>query len=421
MRPAPKSLNSIIKSRLCNGCGTCAFMASDVIEMKETKTETRRPQINGKLSRKQEKAIIKACPGMQEPPIETSAKTRIEDAWGPVLEVWEGYAKDPAIRFKGSSGGAVTALALFTMEEKKFTGTLHVKSKESAPTLNEASLSLNKAELTAGSGSRYAPASICDKLGLVEKADGPCTIIGKPCDIRGAIYAAKENFALDARMGLTISIFCAGTPSHAATDDLLKYLSPEEPAEKLQSLKYRGDGWPGNMVATWQHENGRTSEKSTTYNHGWGSILQKKRQWRCHTCADHTGEYADFSIGDPWQRPTSEDANGRSLIIVRTKRAQRMLREAREAGYLHLEKRSANILFDAQPNLYATKGAVWGRSFLMKAIGLQAPKLTGAAFRCWIALKPKAKTQSILGTLKRVFKKRLYKAAAPAWLKESSG
>jgi coenzyme F420-reducing hydrogenase beta subunit len=48
--------------------------------------------------------------------------------WGAFSQVWEGYASDPEIRLKGSTGGLCTALSLFCLEQKIAGGVIHVGS-----------------------------------------------------------------------------------------------------------------------------------------------------------------------------------------------------------------------------------------------------------------------------------------------------
>ena len=399
-------LEDILANRLCNGCGACAAMAPGAIKMIETKSEARRPSITKPIGQAKEQQALANCPGANASLPKTNDDIT-SAAWGPIIEVWEGYATDPEICHKGSSGGAVTALALYCIEKEEFAGALHVKADTKNPILNKASLSTNRTELMVGAGSRYAPASVCDALPEVSSAENSCVVIGKPCDIAGTNSVAASVPELARNLGLTISIFCAGSPSQEGTQALLENLKPAD-AQTLLSLKYRGEGWPGDMEAVWETKSGARTSATTSYGAGWGNILQKHRQWRCHTCADHTGEFADISVGDPWQNPPETMEHGKSLIVVRTERGRNIMQAAMETGYIKAERRENSVLFAAQPNLFATKGAVWGRSVAMRLIGLAAPKLTLASFKCWLKLPLMAKAQSVLGTLKRVRQKKLY-------------
>lgn len=411
-----ETIEEVVKNNQCTGCGGCAAALPNLLEMAETEDESRRPTGMENLREWDQAFAARACPQIRE----KSAKVKndiLTAAWGPVLEVWEGFAADEEIRFKGSSGGAITALSLSAINSMDFHGTLHVKAQKDNPRLNEAALSTNREELLSGAGSRYAPASICDGLHLLEESSAPNVVVGKPCDIHSVKRLAKlDPMRIGRHIGLTVSIFCAGTPSNKGTEALLDYLNPDNDKD-LQQLKYRGEGWPGKMAASWKTENGEVRTYETSYAKGWGDILQKHRQWSCMTCKDHTGEYADISVGDPWQKPTSEDQLGSSLIVVRTARGRAFLRAAIAKGFIRAEQKDPKILFAAQPNLFATKGAVWGRKVAMRLFGMKSSPLGMDSLRCWLALSAKQKAQSVVGTLKRIKARKLHIAKPFKWLK----
>ncbi len=90
------------------------------------------------------------------------------------------------------------------------------------------------------------------------------------------------------------------------------------------------------MQARWRDPSGaEATSPGIPYAQGWGEILQADRRWRCRICTDHTGAFADISVGDPWhQAPVGEAEAGRSLIVARTPRGLRLIREAIAAGVL---------------------------------------------------------------------------------------
>src|SRR5680860_629390 len=130
-------------------------------------------------------------------------------------------------------------------------------------------------------------------------------------------------------------MFCAGTPTTRGTFEMLRSMGVDDP-EQIISIRYRGNGWPGEAEAVVRTPDG-TERRTLTYDESWGDVLQKHRQWRCYVCADHTGEFADIAVGDPWYRDIVEGETGRSLIVVRTERGRRILRTALEVGALHAE------------------------------------------------------------------------------------
>jgi coenzyme F420 hydrogenase subunit beta len=156
---------------------------------------------------------------------------------------------------------------------------------------------------------------------------------------------------------------------------------------------------------------GPTIETRLSYDESWGEVLQKHRQWRCHVCADHTGEFADVAVGDPWYREIPVDEPGRSLVVVRTERGREAVRSAVADGVPELEPVPPDILVRSQPNLLRSRGAVWGRIMAMRSLGLPAPRYEGLPmFPVWRdQLDTRQKGQSFLGTVKRVVLRRLYR------------
>jgi len=399
------TIQSVVDQHLCSGCGACSYAYPDSIKMIDTVGHGRRPA----AARPGEMEACDAahvCPSLHAQRPEPSST--LTDNWGEVLEVWEGYAADDEIRFRGSSGGAVTALALYGLEKEELAGVLHVKADDESPLLNRTSLSKNREQLLAGAGSRYSPASPCEKLSEIENASGPCMFIGKPCDVAGAVKASEANAKLHAKLGLTVAVFCAGTPAMSGTIALAKSLGVSDPRQ-ITKVKFRGEGWPGLMSVEYRTEDGQRNEASITYAQGWGEILQKHRQWRCNMCADHTGETADISVGDPWYRPVEQGDPGRSLIVVRSERGRRYVRAAIAAGALVAEKRDPQVIDQAQKHLLKAQASMWGRQMASRFLRVASPKNREVRrLRVWMReLSLREKVQSIYGAAKRIIGKRI--------------
>ena len=409
-----ETIEEVVENHLCMGCGTCAAARPDIVQMIDTVGHGRRPVIAGQASEEEAKALMRTCPGIAidaSPPLVSGgdADSYEHAAWGPILEVWEGHATDPEMRYKGSSGGVVSALSLFCIEDKNFAGAVQVRAREDLPLHNEAVISRSRSDVLAASASRYAPASPCERLADLRGAVQPHVFVGKPCDVAGASRLANEDDSLSDSIALSISIFCAGTPSLAASRELLDYLGVSE-SDEIVGVRYRGRGWPGRMTVKFRSaKTGRIETASTSYEDGWDNILQKHTQWRCRLCADHLGEHADLSIGDPWYKPVAKGDDGQSLILVRTQRGRQIVREAMQAGILDLEPRSVAVLAASQPNLERTRGAVFGRRLSARLLGAAAPSYRGAGlFRVWWrALTLTDKVKSFAGTIKRILNKGL--------------
>lgn len=412
MRLPVLSIQEVAERQLCCGCGACAYLSPDEIRMVEDVEHGKRPLVTGAGDDPRTHEALRACPGAslehtfdRDDPV---LRGELIAGWGPVRRVWEGHAGDAGLRWAGSSGGAASALALYCLERRGMGGVLHTSAREDAPFVNETVMSRTREELLSRAGSRYAPASPCDGLGMIEGADGACVFVGKPCDVAGAQRARAMRPGLDAKLGVTIAFFCAGAPSVRGTLELMKKVGVED-VSTVESVRYRGNGWPGMWRVRWRASGEvEAREASLTYAESWG-FLQRYRQWRCYVCPDHTGEFADIAVGDPWYREVEEGEAGSSLIVARTALGEEIVRGAAEAGYLTLQREDAGLLARSQPNLLGGRGAVWGRTWATRLAGVPTPRFVGfAMWRHWAReLSLKEKLRSTVGTWRRMGRKGL--------------
>lgn len=356
---------------------------------------------------------LQVCPGIEisHRDFSSGAISRLRRSWGPVLKVWQGYATDPEIRFKASSGGIATALSLFCLERKGSTGVLHIGADSKTPLKNIPVFSTSREQLLAHAGSRYSPAAPCQRFDWIKEADAPCVFIGKPCDIAALSKAQIMDPLLDGNVALTIGIFCAGTPGNKGTRVLLRAfgVQPDDVAE----LTYRGWGWPGMATVKLKAANG--PDRKMTYEHSWGVILSRHVMLRCRLCPDSTAEFADISCGDLWAGLAGPSDPGRSLVLVRTQKGAEILKEAMKAHYLDLTPAALHSLAASQPALLNKRRQVWGRLLAMRIMRLPTPRFRGfSLFTNWCRLPASDKLRSVLGALRRIISRKWGKAQCKA-------
>ena len=404
-------MQEVVDAKLCSGCGACAYMQPTEIRMQNVLDQGLRPVTIEAPTRStaDTSEALKACPGIELHHSDlTGEESIVQDlvsAWGPVLSTWEGAASDDQVRFAGSSGGVASALAIYALERLDFRLVLHVEADPDAPHTNRTAVSRNRDEVLKRSGSRYAPASPCELLQVIEDAGGPCLFIGKPCDVAAAQKARKYRPRLDRNLALTVAFFCAGTPSTNGTLELLKSIGVPD-VDDLVDVRYRGNGWPGDFVAKART---RDTSYSCTYDQSWGEVLSKHVQWRCKLCLDHTGEFADIAVGDPWYRSVREGEMGSSLILARTGVGNRCVDTAIKDGVLTALRVDPQLLPRSQPNLLRTRGEVWGRMLGARLAGASTPEYRGLpSFGLWLSEVPlPRKFRSILGAMRRCFTQKI--------------
>lgn len=406
------NINDIVAWRLCVGCGVCAPVCpTQNIRLVDIVQEGIRPQIINQSQCGSCRECLEVCPAYEVDyrphQLRPGILRELLPALGPVLEIWEGHAADPEIRFRGSSGGALTALALYCLVEEKMSGVLHVGQNPTDPVRNQTHYSRTREELLTRVGSRYAPASACDRIDLIEKADGPSVFIGQPSEVSALRKAQDRRPGLQNKVGLALSFFCAGSPSTRGTLELLKKL--DVPAGKLRDMRYRGYGWPG-MFAT-ATDDGTPHREHLTYQASW-AFLQSFRPYASHLQPDGSGEDADISCGDPWYRPVGKDEPGSSLVIARTEQGRRIIHNAIKAGYLQLTPAEPWKLVKSQENLIGKRQCVWGRRLAFKAFGLPLTRLRGLPlFSLWLELSLRDRLISIFGTIRRILQRKYYRPA----------
>jgi len=396
-----RSIQDVVDWGLCTGCGACYYACSKRgVSLVNIETVGIRPRFDAAQCAGC-KECLSICPGYHvdagSAEGEHADATEGDHEIGPALEIWEGYAADPEIRYRGSSGGLLSALALYCLEKEGMEFVLHTAADETEPWINKTVQSRNRSEILARTGSRYAPASPCDELHLIEESARPCVFIGKPCDTAAVAMLREKRPALDRNLGLVLTFFCAGTPSTKGTLGLMKSLDVNP--QKVASVHYRGDGWPGRFRVTSGNGGG---QKSFSYLESW-SRLSHDRPFRCHLCPDGLGRVADISCGDAWERFGNGQDSGRSVAVVRTRKGQEILHRAMAARYVDLETVGATAIPAGQPSQINRNREVFGRLLAMRLLMVPAPKFTGfSLFRSWMRLPFLRRARTILGTARRL-------------------
>jgi coenzyme F420 hydrogenase subunit beta len=322
---------------------------------------------------------------------------------GVALEIWEGYAADPELRFKGSSGGILSALSLYCLEHEGMGFVSHTGMDESKPWTNKTVTSRTRQELLSRTASRYAPASPCEGLGAIEASRRPAVFIGKPCDASAVMSLRRERPQLHNNLGLVLTFFCAGTPSTRGTLDLISDFGT--PLNEVKSVRYRGEGWPGLFKVSGK------DDKTLTYNESWGK-LTNYRPFRCHLCPDGLGRVADIACGDAWEEYDGQGNSdpGRSILLVRTERGREILHRAQAAGYVELHQISAENVFRAQHNLLNRRRDIYGRLLAMKMLAVPTPRFRGYFLAGdWLRLAFPQKVRTVFGTLRRLVTRGLWR------------
>jgi coenzyme F420 hydrogenase subunit beta len=408
-RGSPRTLSEVVEWDLCVGCGACTYACErGGVYMVHVETEGYRPVFDDPACRECTDCLD-ICPGARvNGNLETGELPRHSEAdqeFGPTLEIWEGWASDPEIRFKGSSGGVLSALSLYCLEKEGFGGVIHAGMDSARPWMNQNHVSGDRQGILARAGSRYAPSAPCAALSMVEDAHGPYVFIGKPCDVSAVSELRRRDVAVRNRIGLVLTFFCAGTPSTRGTLDLIGGLGVKR--NEVKQVHYRGEGWPGAFRII--RDGGPETMRTLAYREAWGR-LTGYRPLRCNLCPDGLGRVADIACGDAWDQYEDDGNPGQSLVLVRTEKGKRVLEAARRAGYVTLRRVGTENVLRAQASLLGRRRGLFGRLVAFRILGIPTPSYEGfSLFRSWWRIEPRERARTVLGTARRIVQRGWYR------------
>jgi coenzyme F420 hydrogenase subunit beta len=338
-------IDRIKKFDLCIGCGLCeSIIGKQKCELALNDKGFYEPIVTSRLTKDEEKLVKVLCPGIH---IETK---NCEGAWGSMLEIDDAWSCDREIRHKAASGGVITSLAIFLLEQHHVDAVLQVGVKSDSYLYNEIKVSRTREEIVQNAQSRYAPALVLNRIKqILDSTNDKYVFIGKPCDIAAVKNMLSVFPQYEGRILYFLSIFCAGIPSYKATEKVWKQSGKiEEPL----SLRYRGEGWPGNFCAKFPDG----TDYQISYNDSWGKVLGRNLGFRCKICPDGIGMLADIAVGDSWNTkngyPDFTESEGRCFCMIRTQRGRNIFREAIAQGYIQSEKLDINKVKEQQKYQY---------------------------------------------------------------------
>jgi coenzyme F420 hydrogenase subunit beta len=374
------TVEQIVEGGLCIGCGLCRAIAGpDHIQVVMTPEGRERPIVVAPLDDRTLATINAVCPGVLVEggdPAARSVHAAADVVWGHVERLAIGYAGDPDVRHRASSGGVLTALGQHLLAGGLVKFVVHVSAARSAPMRSERRLSFDAAEVMDGAGSRYGPAAaLVDFTSLLDREE-PFALIAKPCDRSAVRNLAKLDPRVDRFMRYALAFVCGGASELTKSEEVLEEFGVAE--NELSLFRYRGHGHPG--PTRLETRDGRAFE--LTYQKMWEVESTWRIQARCKICPDAIGESADVVAFDAWSGGGPQgEADGCNGIMVRTRRGLELYEGALAAGAVKEVPGEVTFrdLDEYQPHQVRKKRAVGARLSGMASAG--RPVLTARELR----------------------------------------
>ncbi len=386
-------LEQIVQHGMCIGCGLCESIATSAkVQMQVLLSGFDYPVAKAALDHAAMDKITAVCPGTRVeglPAALVDDGTQQDDVWGAWRSMYYVHSAEPDVRHQAATGGQLTALALYLLEEKRVDFILHAKAHSEHPSFGEATISRNRADVLQASGSRYGPTATLknalEVLQMAEQAGERFAFIGTPCDVSALRNLARQDPRVDELCQYMLTMVCGGFMAPAGLKTFVGSMGII--FSDITNLRYRGYGCPGPTTITTKDG----SEHSISYLDFWGEDDSKwQLPTRCKVCPDGIGDAADIAAADTWDggAPTQHEIDtdlGRNAAVVRTARGEQLMEQAIDAGYL---VRGAALtpadMNRFQPHQEAKKRAAWARFEGRKAAKAVVPDTKGLRIkRLW--------------------------------------
>jgi coenzyme F420 hydrogenase subunit beta len=318
-----------------------------------------------------------ACPGgnvnLTELQLKVFGKKPASHTMGNYLACYSGYALNEEIRFNSASGGIITQLLIYALENKIVDGAIVTRMNPDNPLEPEAFVAKTREELVDASKSKYCPVATNTCLHQVLKEDGKYALVGLPCHIIGARKAEAIFKALENRIVLKFGLLCSHTVDFEGISFLLKKLGIAQ--NQVSKMTYRGQGWPGYLVIETK-DNRKINIPLVGSWHAYWPLFSSFffTPMRCTMCPDQAAELADLSFGDAWLPEMRSDHKGSSIVISRTSTGQRLLEKAETSGAVALAPLNISRVEESQlTNLRFKKDDLSYRLAFLASMGRNTP------------------------------------------------
>ena len=376
------AIRRVVERNACIGCGLCTRLDTSLELELDTDGSSGR---TAPASRESSPPARRAASSRPAPDAAWTPFARREPrhpTMGSSFGVWEAWATDEAVRHRGSSGGALTALHGWLLERGR-ASTIASASVGSDPRRTVPVTITTKAEALAAAV-RAMRRSASSRIPTSATSDA---ITAKPCEIAAirALGDIRTHARRPRRHAGNRSSSRSSAPARRRRTRPTNSSrgSASDPASPSPiSGTAVGDGPADSPFAM------RDGDTSMSYEESWGGVLGPSTHWRCKVCAGGVGESADVVAADFWRvdergYPVFTEGAGSSALIARTERGLEAVLAAAAAGAIVVRPIRMSELANVQPLQRNRRTSLFGRLLGSRFAGVRGPRYRGSVCGLW--------------------------------------
>ena len=251
---------------------------------------------------------------------------------GQRLAAYVGFSTDEQLRGNGASGGVVSAISTYLLEQGLVDGVITLIDSPKEPYRAIPQIITCREEVLAAAQSRYSISPVNTILGSLATLPGRYAYVGLPCQVHSLRKLQAARYPGIEKIQYVIGTYCGNILHFDAVRSFLRRNGVSD-LTQVSSLKYRAGTWPGRMEV--RLHDGRIFSLEKFYAN---YLIPFYIMQRCLLCTDLTNEFADISAGDGWTPIYEERGKGSNIVLVRTPSGATLISDMRAQARLELHE-----------------------------------------------------------------------------------
>lgn len=365
-------LRSVIKSGLCNRCGSCVGLSEGKIIF-VNKTKKYLPKIIIEPDEELSRRIWQACSGKDfdfnyyKEQI-FSENGNFHRYIGSYQNIYIGHCLSTDVRNRAASGGILSSILIWLLENNYINGAVVLGMSDEEPWMNKPFIATSREEIIKAAQSKYTISSVNEILPEMAAFKGKLAYVGLPGQVQSIRKLQQLKDPIVQNIKYIIGPFYGNTLHFSSIISFLRSHG-EKNYTQIKKLNFRHGEWPGNMHIEMQ--NGKVIEMPKFHAN---YLIPFHIMKNSLLCSDLSNEFTDISGGDAWAPVYEERGKGFSLVISRSQIGQDILDKMLKDGVIHLQSIAVDDAITMHSHGYdLKKRGTFIRMKFRRLLGLEVP------------------------------------------------